>query len=74
MIGTIAWSIIGFAIIGGSLFLGFSPEFGGKPSKEDIKRYQKSGYYNDGVFQNIRATNGHELERHGLYYERVFFI
>ena len=24
MIGTIAWGIIGFAIIGGSLFLGFS--------------------------------------------------
>ena len=53
MIGTIAWGIIGFAIIGGSLFLVLVLKLG-VSCKEDIKRYQKSGYYNDGVVKTSR--------------------
>lgn len=56
MIGTIALSIVGLAVLGGGLFLGFSPEFGGKHSAEDIKRYEQSEHYNKGVFQNLTTT------------------
>ena len=56
MIGTIAWSVVGLAIVGSCLFLGFSPEFGGKHSKEDLKRYERSGNFKDGVFQNKTTT------------------
>lgn len=56
MIGTIALGIVGLAVVGGGLFLGFSPEFGGKHSTEDIKRYEQSGHYKDGAFQNLSNT------------------
>lgn len=56
MIGTIALGIVGLAVVGGGLFLGFSPEFGGKHSAEDIKRYEQSEHYNEGVFQNLTTT------------------
>ena len=56
MIGTTALGIVGLAVVGGGLFLGFSPEFGGKHSAEDVKRYEQSGNYNDGAFQNLSTT------------------
>jgi L-ascorbate metabolism protein UlaG (beta-lactamase superfamily) len=37
-------------------FMGFSPQFGGTHSKEDIKRYEASGHYEDGKFQNLTPT------------------
>ncbi len=38
-------------------FLLFSPEFGGKPSKADKKRFEASNNYSDGVFVNEIETN-----------------
>lgn len=57
MIGTIALGLVGIAVVGGGLFLGFSPEFGGKHTAEDVSRYEASGYYKDGAFQNLVPTN-----------------
>lgn len=56
MIGTIALSIIGILVVVGVLFVGFSPEFGGKHSTEDIERYEQSGNFNNGVFKNLTTT------------------
>lgn len=39
------------------LFVKFSPEMGGTPSKQDIENYQKSKNYKEGLFQNLIETN-----------------
>ncbi len=44
------------AIIGIVLFVNFSKQFGGSHSKEDIIRYQQSGHYREGAFQNAVPT------------------
>jgi L-ascorbate metabolism protein UlaG (beta-lactamase superfamily) len=44
-------------LIGGALFMNFSPQFGGKPSQEAIIRYEKIEYYKDGVFENQIPTS-----------------
>jgi len=37
-------------------FMAISPQFGGKHSKADIKRYEESGHYEKGKFQNLIST------------------
>lgn len=44
-------------IVVGALFVNTSPEFGGKPSKAQIAKYEMSGHYNDGVFENLMPTS-----------------
>jgi len=39
------------------IFINTSPQFGGKHTKEDIKRYQESGHYEEGKFINLSPTN-----------------
>ena len=48
--------IVGIIIIITTVFMGLSPQFGGKHTKEDIKRYEASGYYEAGKFQNLIPT------------------
>jgi L-ascorbate metabolism protein UlaG (beta-lactamase superfamily) len=48
--------IIGIVLIITVAFMGLSPQFGGKHSKEDIKRYKASGHYEAGKFQNLIPT------------------
>ena len=50
-------SIIALIVIGGIIFLNISPQFGGKHSENDIKRYQESGHYQGGKFINLIETN-----------------
>lgn len=45
--------IISLVIIGGFLFLHFSPEFGGKASEKQMALYNKSAHYKEGKFFNI---------------------
>lgn len=52
MIGILIASVIVLIIIVGALFINLSPEFGGKHSAEDVKRYQESEHYKDGIFVN----------------------
>ena len=40
----------------GFLFVNFSPQFGGKHSDEDIQRYERTGNYKDGKFENLVPT------------------
>lgn len=49
-------SIVALIVIIGFFFIKFSPEFGGKHSEEDIARYQQSGHYEDGSFENLIPT------------------
>ena len=50
----ITWAIIvvSFVVIGGALFLGNWPPFGGTVSGERLKRVQASPHYHDGKFVN----------------------
>ena len=47
---------IGILIITITLFMSLSPQFGGKHSTEDIKRYDSSGHYEEGKFKNLIPT------------------
>lgn len=57
MIGIIIGLAILSLLIVGVLFLNLSPEFGGKPSKQDKERYIKSENYEEGKFQNLIETS-----------------
>ena len=46
-------AVIGLILIVGFLFISFSPQFGGKPSKEQKREYVKSENYAEGKFGNI---------------------
>lgn len=53
-------TILGLAlllVIIGFFFIQFSPEFGGKHETDDIARYESSGHYTDGKFENLIPTN-----------------
>lgn len=49
--------IVGITLIIALIFMRLSPQFGGKHTKEDIKRYQASRHYNAGKFQNLIPTS-----------------
>ncbi|MEP2671416.1 MAG: MBL fold metallo-hydrolase [Cyclobacteriaceae bacterium] len=52
--------IVGIALLlflVGFIFMQLSPQFGGKPSKASIARYEKSGHYENGVFVNEIPTS-----------------
>ncbi len=52
-------SFIGLLVIltlTGIVFMNFSKQFGGKHSKLDIKRYEASGHFKEGKFQNLIKT------------------
>lgn len=44
-------------IIGVTLFLYLSPQFGGDATEEDIVQYKKTGHYKEGQFQNTLPTS-----------------
>jgi len=46
--------VVAAIALGVVLFLQFSPQFGGKPSKEAIESYKISKNYKDGVFKNTK--------------------
>jgi L-ascorbate metabolism protein UlaG (beta-lactamase superfamily) len=53
------YGIIGFItflVIVGVLFVNLSPQFGGKHSEADKKRYESSGHYEKGKFSNLIHT------------------
>ena len=54
-IGIMVFVLVLFVI--GALFVNLSPEFGGSPSKEDIKKYELSGNYEKGKFMNLTPTS-----------------
>lgn len=56
MLITIAGIVVVLLIIG-ALFINLSPQFGGKHSDIDKKRYEKTGYYTDGKFVNLIPTS-----------------
>lgn len=49
--------LIGSILLITILFMAFSPQFGGKHTKEDIERYQASGHYEAGKFKNLIPTS-----------------
>lgn len=57
MVGTIALGIVGLTIVGGGIFIGFSPEFGGTHTDSDVRRYEESKNYKDGIFHNEIPVN-----------------
>lgn len=57
MLGILIGSVVLLLIIVGALFINLSPEFGGKPTKEDQLRYEKSPLYKDGIFVNPIPTS-----------------
>ena len=56
IIGITSGIIFGGLLITIFTFMKTSPQFGGKHTKEDIKRYQASGHYEAGKFQNLIPT------------------
>ncbi len=53
----IVLSILAAFILLVVLFINFSPEFGGKPSKADKARFETSGHYSEGIFVNEIETS-----------------
>ncbi len=53
---TIISVIVIIAIIA-TLFVSFSPQFGGSPSKQKLAQFEKLDYYEDGKFSNLMPTN-----------------
>lgn len=52
------WTFYALALITIVLivFINTSPEFGGDPTEADLARYEKTGHYKDGEFQNLVET------------------
>ncbi len=50
-------SIVALVVLGAFIFIKVSPEFGGKPNQEQIKRYSASPNFNGGKFSNAIPTN-----------------
>jgi L-ascorbate metabolism protein UlaG (beta-lactamase superfamily) len=57
MLGLGIIGMIIIAVIGITIFLYTSPQFGGKPSKEEIVKFEETGHYNKGKFQNLIETS-----------------
>ena len=57
MIGLTIVGIIVLILVVGVLFINLSPQFGGKHTKEDVVRYESSGHYKEGKFQNLIPTS-----------------
>lgn len=50
-------SLIAIIIIIGIVFINTSPQFGGKASEADLKKYAQSGHFEDGIFVNEIPTS-----------------
>lgn len=50
-------TLILILVIATILFMNLGPQFGGNHSKEDIARYEASGHYAEGKFQNLMPTS-----------------
>lgn len=50
-------SIISLIVVIGFFFINFSPQFGGKHTKADVARYEQSGNYKNGNFENQIPTS-----------------
>lgn len=57
MTGLIFAGIVVLLFVISFIFMQVSPQFGGKPSLGQIKIYQNSGHYENGVFQNETPTS-----------------
>lgn len=57
MTGLIIAGIVVLLFVIGFIFMQVSPQFGGKPSPGQIKIFQNSGHYENGVFQNETPTS-----------------
>lgn len=49
-------TLIVLILVIGFLFITFSPQFGGKHNQQDKERYQASGHYKNGIFENLTLT------------------
>jgi L-ascorbate metabolism protein UlaG (beta-lactamase superfamily) len=56
-IGKAFLALVGIVLVVSFVFILISPQFGGKHTKEDIKRYEASGHYDAGKFQNLIPTS-----------------
>jgi len=56
MIGIGIGLLIISLLLVGIVFENFSPEFGGNPTKEQQKEYEKTGHFKDGKFVNLTKT------------------
>ena len=54
MIATVSITII--IVLVGVTFVNVSPEFGGKPSKESLRKIKNSSNFLNGSFQNLQKT------------------
>jgi len=50
-------SLVALVVLGAFIFIKVSPEFGGKPSKEQLKLYSSSPNFEQGKFINATPTN-----------------
>lgn len=66
-------SIIALIVVIGFVFVNFSPQFGGKHSKADVARYQQSGNYKDGNFENQIPTSM-DMDLKGMISTMVKFM
>lgn len=51
------FAILGILIVTGALFVNLSPEFGAKPTQEEIEKYKLTGHYKEGEFTNQIQTS-----------------
>ncbi|MBI9034827.1 MAG: MBL fold metallo-hydrolase [Bacteroidales bacterium] len=56
MVGISIVVIIGLVLVIGVLFLNISPQFGGKPTKQNLRTFENSGNYAEGKFKNPIPT------------------
>jgi L-ascorbate metabolism protein UlaG (beta-lactamase superfamily) len=57
MLFLIVFSLVAVIALGMWLFISLSPQFGGKPSESDKDRFSETGYYKEGVFENLIHTS-----------------
>lgn len=56
LLGLIGILVVSIVLIG-LVFVNISPEFGASPSTDQMKRFEKTGHYEDGVFLNFQETS-----------------
>lgn len=50
-------SLVAVLLLTAFLFIRFSPQFGGKPTAEQVKVFENSGHYENGIFVNETPTS-----------------
>lgn len=57
LLGKALFLLIALLIVIGVVFVNFSPEFGGNHTDNDLVRYENTGHFKEGIFENITPAD-----------------